>query len=147
MAELRVSAERELASPAVKVYGLLADYQRHHPRILPPAFSDFVVERGGVGAGTVISVKMKTGGRTRNFRLQVAEPEPGRVLTESDTESSLVTSFTVDPTASGSRVRVETNWQGAGGFGGLMERLFAPRVMKKLYEDELSRLDEYARTA
>jgi hypothetical protein len=77
--------------------------------------------------------------------MQVAEPEPGRVLTESDTESSLVTTFTVEPETSGSRVRIESTWQGARGFGGLMERLFAPRVMQKLSADELDRLDRYAR--
>ena len=37
--------------------------------------------------------------------------------------------------------------EGAGGFGGVMERLFAPRVMKKIFDDELTRLDEYARQA
>jgi hypothetical protein len=146
MAELRVTAEREIGAPAEKVYGILSDYQQHHPRILPPAFSDFLIERGGVGTGTVFAFKMKAGGRTRNYRMKVSEPEPGRILSESDTESSLVTLFTVDPVANGSRVRIETTWQGAGGFGGLMERLFAPRAMKKLYEDELGRLDQYART-
>jgi hypothetical protein len=35
--------------------------------------------------------------------------------------------------------------QGAGGIGGLFERLFAPRVMRALYADELERLDAYAR--
>jgi hypothetical protein len=28
-----------------------------------------------------------------------------------------------------------------------MEQLFAPRMMKKLYLEELSRLDQYAQTA
>ena len=89
--------------------------------------------------------KIKAGGRTRAYRMQGAEPEPGRVLTESDTESSLVTTFTVSPLADGSRVRIASVWQGARGFGGLMERLFAPRVLRKLYADELALLDGYAR--
>ena len=147
MAALRVASERTIEAPAEKVYGVLADYRQHHPRILPPAFSDFVVERGGVGEGTIIAFKMTAGGRTRDFRVRVAELEPGRVLMESDTKSSLVTTFTVDSAADGSRVRIETEWQGAGGFGGLMERLFAPRVIEKIYVDELERLDQYARTA
>jgi hypothetical protein len=147
MAALRVVAERTIGAPADKVYGVMADYQQHHPRVLPPAFSDWVVEQGGVGTGTVVGFNVKTAGRIRQFRVQVAEPEPGRVLSESDTDSSLVTRFTVDPATGGSRVRIETTWQGAGGFGGLMERLFAPRVMRKLYADELDRLDQYARTA
>ena len=35
---------------------------------------------------------------------------------------------------------------GVGGVGGLFERLFAPRVLRRLYDDELKRLDRYART-
>ena len=147
MAAMRVASERTIGAPAEKVYGVLVDYRQHHPRILPPAFSDYAVKRGGVGEGTVVAFKLKTGGRTRDFRVQVAEPQPGRVLMESDMKSTLVTTFTVDPASDGSRVRIETNWQGARGFGGLMERLFAPRVMQKLFTDELDRLDQYARTA
>ena len=146
VADLHVAAERTIGAPADTVYKVVADYERHHPRILPSAFSDLVVERGGIGAGTVIGFNVKTAGRNRHFRMQVAEPEPGRVLTESDTESSMVTTYTIAPDTAGSRVRIETTWQGARGFGGLMERLFAPRVMRKLYEDELDRLDRYART-
>src|SRR6266568_3658011 len=76
--------------------------------------------------------------------MRVDEPEPGRVLTESDTGSSLVTTWTVTPEGHGSRVRVETRWQGAGGVGGVFERLFAPRVLRGIYSDELGRLDRYA---
>ena len=77
--------------------------------------------------------------------MQVAEPEPGRVLTESDTGSSLVTTFTVTPEGGASRVRISTTWEGAGGIGGFFERMFAPRVMRALYVDELERLNSYAR--
>jgi hypothetical protein len=145
MAEIRVRAERPIAAPAGQVYGYLADYQQHHPRLLPPAFSDLVVEQGGVGAGTVFRFRLKVGGRTREGRMQVAEPVPGQVLTESDLTSSLVTRFTVTPEAQACRVRIETTWQGARGVGGFFERLFAPRALRKLYAEELERLDRYAR--
>jgi uncharacterized protein YndB with AHSA1/START domain len=145
MAEIRVVAERTIAAPTDRVYGYLADYQQHHPRILPPAFSDLRVEAGGVGAGTVITFQITAGGRTRAYRMQVAEPEPGRVLTETDLGSSLVTTFTVTPEGDASRVRIASRWEGAGGIGGFFERLFAPRVLRRLYADELARLDAYAR--
>ena len=45
----------------------------------------------------------------------------------------------------GSRVRISTVWDGAGGIGGFFERLFAPRVMRGIYDDELERLDAHAR--
>jgi uncharacterized protein YndB with AHSA1/START domain len=145
MAEIRVMAERSIAAPAADVYRYIADYREHHPRFLPPAFSDFEVERGGVGAGTVVRFRVTVGGRSRIGRMQVTEPAPGRVLAESDTDSSLVTSFTVTPDGDHCRVRIATTWQGAGGIGGFFERLFAPRVLRRLYADELARLDRYAR--
>jgi uncharacterized protein YndB with AHSA1/START domain len=142
---LHVSAERVIQAAPARVYRYVADMREHHPRFLPPAFSDFEVESGGVGAGTVTRFNLNAGGRSRSYRMQVAEPEPGRVLTESDTESTLVTTFTVDPAEGGSRVQISTTWEGAGGIGGFFERTFAPRVLRRLYADELERLDNYAR--
>lgn len=143
MSELNVVAERTIDAPAAKIYEVVANYNEHHPRILLPSFSDWKVEQGGIGAGTVVSFTVKTPGSSRRFRVQVAEPEPGRLLTEADTLSTMVTTFQVDPNAGGSRVHIESSWQSAGGFGGLMERLFAPRVMRKMYADELDRLECY----
>ena len=145
MGTLQVSAERFVGAPPADVYRYLSDFRVHHPRFLPPAFSDDRIEEGGVGAGTVHSFRLTAGGRTRSYRMRVDEPQPGRVLTESDTQSSLVTTFVVAPEAEGSRVRIETRWDGAGGVGGFFERLFAPRVLRRLYADELERLDRYAR--
>ncbi len=145
MATILVSAERTVDAPAAAVYGYIADMREHHPHFLPPAFSDFEVESGGVGAGTVTRFTVTAGGRTRQYRMKVAEPEPGRVLTESDTGSSLVTKTTVTPQGGSSLVQICTTWDGAGGIGGFFERLFAPRVMRGIYTDELERLDAYAR--
>jgi hypothetical protein len=145
MAKINVSAGRTIDAPAETVYGYIADHNQHHPNFLPPAFSDFKVESGGVGAGTVVTFKTTAGGRTRDYRMQVEEPEPGRVMVERDTASSLVTTWTVTPSGDQSNVRIETEWDGAGGIGGFFERTFAPRVMRGIYEDELGRLDEYAR--
>ena len=145
MATIEVSAARAIGAPADAVYGYIADMREHHPRFLPDAFEDFEVESGGVGAGTVTRFTVHAGGRRREYRMEVAEPEPGRVLTESDTGSSLVTRFTVTPEGSASRVEISTRWEGAGGVGGFFERLFAPRVMRGIYADELERLDTYAR--
>lgn len=145
MSTIHVSAQRTIEAPAELVYGYIADMSTH-PQFLPPAFSDFEVESGGVGAGTVTRFKVTAGGRTRDYRMEVSEPEPGRVLTESDTGSSLVTTFTVAPAGEAvSSVEISTTWQGAGGVGGFFERLFAPRAMRGIYVDELERLNEYAR--
>ena len=145
MAPISVSAERTVGAPAPEVYGYIADHREHHANFLPPAFSDFQVESGGVGAGTITRFKLTAGGRTRQLRTEVTEPEPGRVLIESDTLSSSVTTWTVTPEGNACQVRISTTWQGAGGVGGVFERLFAPRVLRRLYDDELNRLDAYAR--
>jgi len=42
-------------------------------------------------------------------------------------------------------VRIESRWQGAAGVGSFFERLFALRVLRRIYADELERLDRYAR--
>lgn len=140
-----VSSEATVGAPAETVYHYLADMRDHHPHFLPPAFSDFQVESGGVGTGTITRFKITAGGRTREYRMKVAEPEPGRVLTESDMNSSAVTTFTVSPQGDASRVRISTAWDGASGIGGVLERIFAPRVLRAIYTDELRRLDAYAR--
>jgi hypothetical protein len=139
---ISASSERDIAASAGVVYRVIADYRQHHPHILPPSFSDFVVEKGGVGEGTEIRFATTTGGRTRRFHQRVEEPEPGRVLREVDVDGDLVTTFTVTPRGDGCRVRIETTWSGAG-LRGMIERLVVPRMLKRVYDDELARLEAY----
>ncbi len=143
MTTIHAMAERLIGAPAERVYRYIADFQQHHPRLLPPAFSDFRVEEGGVGAGTIITFRLSVGGRTQAYRSEVAEPIPGQVLTETDPVAGSVTTFTVTPEGSQSHVRIETTWQGATGLSGFFERLFAPHLLGKLYTEELERLDRY----
>jgi hypothetical protein len=145
MGKVQTGTEALVHAPADVVFGYLADMREHHPKFLPPAFSGFEVESGGVGAGTIIRFNLTAGGRTRQFRSEVAEPHPGRVLTESDTNSSAVTTFTVTPAGDNSNVRIDCEWNGASGIGGFFERTFAPRAMRGILADELTRLDAYAR--
>lgn len=144
MSTVSVSAERRISAPADRVYRILADYRKHHPRILPPAFSDFTVEEGGVGAGTVIRFKVAAGGRTQTFHQRAEEPEPGRVLRERDIDGTRVTTFTVTPDGEGCVLNIETTWP-AVGVRGVVERLLAPRMLRPIYEDELDRIAAYAR--
>ncbi|HEX3513097.1 MAG TPA: SRPBCC family protein, partial [Trebonia sp.] len=143
MAKVQASAERTIDASADAVYGYLADMHQH-PHFLPPAFSDFQVEEGGVGSGTVTRFAVTAGGRTRNYLMRIAEPEPGRTLVESDANSSLVTTFHVEPQGDKSLVRISTSWDGAAGIGGFFERTFAPRAMHRMFLDELERLNVYA---
>jgi hypothetical protein len=142
--KINVETDGSVGASAELTYRLIAD-DEHHQRFLPDGFSDFEVLEGGVGAGTVHRFTVTAGGRKRGYRMRVAEPEPGRVITETDQESSLTTRFTVSPTGDTCRVTISTSWDGAGGVGGFFERLFAPRAMRRMYADELDRLDRYAR--
>jgi uncharacterized protein YndB with AHSA1/START domain len=143
MAKVTASSERSIDAPADEVYSYLADMHQHQ-QFLPPAFSDFQIEQGGVGAGTVTSFKITAGGRTRSYHMQISEPTPGRTLVETDTGSSLVTTFNVTPQGDKSLVNITTSWDGAGGIGGFFERTFAPRAVERLYREALDRLNTYA---
>jgi hypothetical protein len=143
--KITASAERTVEAPASRVYAYIADFREHHPNFLPPQFGDLVVEEGGVGAGTVHRFTLTLGGRTSTARVRVDEPEPGRILTETESTRGLVTSFTVDPAPRGmSRVRIDTTWEAAG-LRGLVERMLVPPMLRRLYAEELRLLDCYAR--
>lgn len=141
----RVSAERPIDAPADVIYHLLADYREHHrpEGFLPPAFSDQEILGGGVGAGTELRYTLTVGGRPREITSSISEPAPGRTLVE--TAEGVLTTFTVEPTAGGSTsVRFDTVLDGAG-LQGLFTRLFAPRLLAPIYEDELDRLEALAK--
>ena len=144
MLRTHLCAERLMDAPADVVYHCISDYRAHHcpGGFLPPAFSDFRIERGGVGAGTVMSFTVTLGGRTRRLRHEVNEPEPGRVLVERSSRER--TTFTVELVGDGCRVRIETIMV-AGGLEGLVTRLLGPSLMRPLYVDELERLERHAR--
>ena len=63
-------------------------------------------------------------------------------LVESDANSSMVSTWTVHAEDAGvTTVRVRTTWNGAGGIGGFFERTFAPKGLRRTYEELLGRLD------
>jgi hypothetical protein len=140
----RVAAERFMDAPADVIYHCIADYREHHrpEGFLPPAFREFEIERGGVGAGTELRWVVEAGGRRRAVTATVSEPVPGRTLVE--TGSGIQTTFTVEPVDGGTRVRFDTVIDEAG-VQGFLNRLFARRILGPLYEDELRRLENYAR--
>jgi hypothetical protein len=147
MPQLYVAVSGIVDSPAGEVYTILADYRHHHPHILPkPYFPKLEIEEGGYGTGTVMQVHTQAFGNRRVYHMRVSEPEPGRVLAETDMETGLETTFTVTPVENQqSEVTIATRWQSQPGINGLIERLVVPFFMKRIYRQELQQLAEYAR--
>jgi uncharacterized protein YndB with AHSA1/START domain len=139
--QIHVDLERTIPAPPARVHAALADYQGR-PRILPANYRDWTVEEGGQGAGTVVSYRLRAGRRERRYRIEVAEPTPGVTLVERDRESSLVTTWILNPTASATATELglSTIWEGSGGIGGFFERTFAPRGLRRIHGELLDRL-------
>jgi hypothetical protein len=141
-----VSVSGQVEAPTDTVYGILRDYVRHHPRILPPSLSALTIEEGGIGAGTVFVLDVNVFGKTQQMRMVVSEPDPGHVLMETDTGDGTVTTFTIEPDGNGhSMVTIETTWQPATGMAAIVDRGVKPYYLRRLYRQELRNLDEYAR--
>ena len=144
MKSYRVTESSIIDAPAELVYQTLADYRKGHPSILPkPYFLSLEVEQGGFGAGTIINFQMKVLGQTQSFRAAITEPEPGRVLVETNLEGgTVVTTFVVEP-LDGKRTEVTIDTEGAtrqGGVSGSIERLLTRMVLPRIYKEELTNL-------
>lgn len=148
MSTIHVEVTDTIAAPPARVYAVLADYRNHHPNILPkPYFTGLRVESGGLGAGTVCVADMNVYGTKYTFHLTVTEPQPGRVLAETDEARGMYTTFTVEPVEGGakSRVTISTDSRPSPGLAGWLERLMNPAIMRRIYRAELKQLDAYVR--
>lgn len=136
-----VHASAEIDAPPSTVYRLVADYRDGHTRIVPPKyFSDLRVESGsGWGAGTVITYRVRLFGTTTQARATVTEPEPGRVLVETDPENRTVTTFVVDPVGDARcRLTISTAIPTHSGIRGWLERSFIRSSLARVYAAELA---------
>ena len=142
-----ITATRRLNAPPRRVYDTIANYHTGHPRIVPKQFSNMRVERGGIGAGTVITFEVTVLGRTTLFRAEVTEPEPGRVLVEKNVlGNDSFTTFLVEPGAHPNEavVTIRTEMTRRPGLAGAIEKLLSPRLLKPMYVEELRRLEAVA---
>ena len=140
------SVSAEIEAPPFALYRIISDYRESHPRILPrPPFTALEVEQGGIGEGTVIRVGMRMLGREQSFRATVTEPEPGRVLVETN-DTGYVTTFTVDPMPGnrGARVTIATELAGRSGLLASLEAWLTARLLRPVYVRELELLAEVA---
>ncbi len=142
MAVRQFSASALIHAPPQDLYAIIADYRQGHPKILPqPPFVSLDVEQGGTRSGTVIRVHMRVLGRLQMFRSVITEPEPGRVLVETN-DNGYVTTFTVEPRADGQQayVTIATEMTGRAGILGAVEGWLVPRLLRPVYVKELAQL-------
>lgn len=148
MAHIKVEASTRVDGPAERVYAIIADYHTGHPRILPKRyFSNLTVIEGGYGAGTRIRFIMHLMGQTHHLEATIEEPKPRQLLTETVLSTGAVTSFLVEPMANGGcTVTISTEWERSGMMG-LIERLSAPPLLKRIYREELRLLAQRVQDA
>jgi hypothetical protein len=144
---LHVSHAAPVRAAASIVYSLIADYHAGHPRIVPPKhFKNLKVVKGGHAAGTEITFDMAAFGQVTAMHGVITEPEPGRVLVESYPATGVVTTFRVEPSGDAACVvTISTDFPPKGGLAGFVERLLSPSFLRKLYAEEIGRIDRVAR--
>jgi hypothetical protein len=142
-----ITASALIPARRERVYSILSNYKDGHPRILPKQFRELIVEQGGIGAGTVIRFQMSVFGKKQTFRAAITEPEPGRVLVETNLDAnSAVTTFIVDPgtAPADSRVTISTELPVRSGLAGFLEKKLATVLLRPIYLRELANLARVA---
>lgn len=137
------TTSKVIYAPAQTIYNIIADYRHTHPAILPkPYFLFLDVEEGGVGEGTIVRFQMRILGQTRSFRALITEPEPGRMLQETDLDTNIPTTFTVVPLGqeNHTKVTITTELKNRG----FVEGLMAKALLQKIYARELALLAQIA---
>ena len=146
MAQHRISVSGLVQAPAARVYDIIADYQNSHGHILPkPYFVSLTVERGGVGAGTVVSFQMRLMGRVQMFHATISEPEPGRRLVET-TDTGAITTFLIEPHGNQQQthITISTDTRVPDGLVGAVQGWLTTRLLRPIYVKELEQLAMYA---
>lgn len=140
MGQVTATAEKTFGATPERVVAALGDYSGTRARVLTEHYSEYEVREGGQGEGTTVHWKLAaTSKRVRDCLVTVTAPDAA-TLVEKDANSSMVTTWTVSPEGQGSRVRVTTTWNGAGGIGGFFERAFAPRGLARIHQAQLEKL-------
>ncbi|MEV6772512.1 SRPBCC family protein [Nocardia sp. NPDC051030] len=139
MGQVSASSSIVVTADPKRTLDAIADYEAVRPRILSSHYRDYKVVQGGKGTGTVAEWTLQaTESRSRNVSATVSVSDS--MVTERDSNSSMVTTWTVTPSGSGALVTVRTSWKGAGGIGGIFEGIFAPLGLKKIQAEVLENL-------
>ncbi|WP_280491642.1 SRPBCC family protein [Nocardia asiatica] len=139
MGQVSASSSIDVTADPQRTLQAIADYDTVRPRILTSHYRDYKVVEGGKGAGTVAEWTLQaTEKRSRNVHAVVSVSDS--IVTERDSNSTLVNTWTVTPEGAGARVTLRTTWKGAGGIKGIFEGIFAPLGLKKIQAEMLANL-------
>lgn len=132
-----------------EIWAVISDYRVGHAAILPrPPFTEMIVEEGGQGAGTLLLTRIKVWGKEFTFHQRVSEPEPGRLLLETDIDTGQFSTFRLEPLGGGqqTRVTIVAENPASPGLMGILERLTQPTINRRVFMQELRNLAGYIRT-
>ncbi len=146
MEQLHIEVSKIINATLPTVYAILADYNKGHQRILPRRyFKKMTVLEGGRGGGTRVRVDMSVFGSKSTMNFLVSEPEPGRVLVETDSTAGVITRFTLEPTGERqTQVTITSSMVISQGLRGSLARFFNKRLIRGIYNQELKMLESYA---
>jgi len=147
MRQGRVEVAAVIEAQPQEIYAVLADYRNGHPRIVPKEYlRDLEVEVGGYGAGTVIRFHVRAFGIERSARSTISEPEPGRVLVETETTSNIVTTYTLTPQSEGkTMLQIASAWQVSHNPFVALQQAFYPKLMRSMDAKELELIVAFMR--
>ncbi len=148
MSPIRAEASAVIEARPEVIWDVIRDYHVGHPAILPkPYFQTLKILKGGVGEGTETHLTMKVFGRTFEYHHRISEPDPGRVLKETEVNTGQYSKFTLEPLDNGkqTRVTITTEQPASPGLVGFFERLTAPGIQRRIFEQELVLLAEYVK--
>lgn len=131
MGQVTATSSIDINAAPEAVLAVLSDYQAVRPAILPENYRDYRVDQGGTGAGTVVHwILQATEKRQRDVLADITVA--GNTVTETDRNSTMVTTYTVAAAGTGTKVTTSTTWKGAGGIGGFFEKTFAPKGLARI---------------
>ncbi len=147
MSSIRVEYGQVIDADPEAIYNVLADYRVGHRAILPPQFTGLTVEQGGYGAGTLVLTTLRVFGRDYTFHQAVTEPEPGRLLVETEVNTGQWSSFTLEPLNGGTqtRVTIKSEFPVQNALMAFLMGLGQKPMTIRMYKEELNNLAEYVR--
>ncbi|WP_257350664.1 SRPBCC family protein [Pseudalkalibacillus decolorationis] len=143
-----VAASKMIEASPERVYQVISDMDEHR-NFLPKEFESVVIEKGGIGEGTVFRLNLNVMGKRSTNVMTISEPEPGRVIIEKDAVAGITTIWTISPGQDDKHcdLQLVSEIRKKPGFAGLVERILTPYIFRSIYKRELDQLNAYVKTS